>query len=176
MSMIGSLLYLTASRPDITFSVGVCVRYLSEPKISHITQVKRILKYINGTSDYGILYSHNANSLLRGYCDVDWEDSVDDKKRTSEGCFFLGNNLISWFSKKQNSVSLSTTEAEFIETGSNCSQLIWMKQMDLVEDKIVTLEHVTTKKQLAYIFTKALGANQFENLRGELGICMLEEL
>lgn len=82
-SMVGSLLYLTANRPDITFVVGVCARYQSEPKMSHITQFKRILKYINGTSEYGMLYSHNANSLLTGYCDVDWAGSVDDRKSTS---------------------------------------------------------------------------------------------
>ncbi|XP_057418935.1 uncharacterized mitochondrial protein AtMg00810-like [Lotus japonicus] len=71
-SMIGSLLYLTASRPDITFAVGVCARYQAEPKTSHLIQVKRIIKYISGTSDYGILYSHNTNSVLTGYCDADW--------------------------------------------------------------------------------------------------------
>jgi len=70
-SMIGSLLYLTASRPDITFVVGVCARYQTEPKISHFTQVKRILKYINSTNDFEILYSHSENSMLIGYCDVD---------------------------------------------------------------------------------------------------------
>ncbi|XP_050890810.1 uncharacterized mitochondrial protein AtMg00810-like [Lathyrus oleraceus] len=126
-SMIGSLLYLTASRPDITFGVGVCARYQFEPKMSHITQVKRILKYINGTSEYGMLYSHNAKSLLTAYCDVDWAGSADDRKSTYGGCFFLGNNLISWFSQKQNSVSLSTIEVEYIVAGSSCSQLIWMK-------------------------------------------------
>ncbi|XP_050885292.1 uncharacterized mitochondrial protein AtMg00810-like [Lathyrus oleraceus] len=88
-SMLGSLLYLTASRPDITFAVGVCVRYQYESKMSHITQVKRILKYINGTSDYGMLYSHNANSLLTRYYDTYWPSSDDDRKITSEGCFFL---------------------------------------------------------------------------------------
>ncbi|XP_050874995.1 secreted RxLR effector protein 161-like [Lathyrus oleraceus] len=129
MSMIGSLLYLTSSRPSITFGVRVCARYQSEPKLSHITQVKRILKYINGTSEYGMLYSHNANSLLTGYCDADWPGSANDRKSTYGGCFFLGNNLISWFSKKQNSVSLSIVEAEYITAGSSCSQLIWMKQM-----------------------------------------------
>ncbi|XP_050916692.1 uncharacterized mitochondrial protein AtMg00810-like [Lathyrus oleraceus] len=100
MSMIGSLMYLTTSRPDITFVVGVCARYQSEPKMSHITQVKRILKYIDETSDYGMLYSHNANSLLIGYCDADWAGSVDDRNSTYGGCFFLGNNLIYWFIKK----------------------------------------------------------------------------
>ncbi|XP_050915482.1 secreted RxLR effector protein 161-like [Lathyrus oleraceus] len=126
-SMVGSLLYLIASRPDITFSVGVCDRYQYEPKMSHIIQVKRILKYINGTSNYGMLYSYNANSLLTGYCDADWADSAEDIKRSFGGCFFLGNNIISWFSKKKNHVSLSTTEAEYIAAGSSFSQLIWMK-------------------------------------------------
>jgi hypothetical protein len=110
-SMIESLLYLTASRPDITFVVGVCARYQAEPKMRHLTQVKRILKYVNGTCDYGIMYSHCENSALYGYCDADWAGSADDRKSTSGGCFFLGNNLISWFSKKQNCVALSTAEA-----------------------------------------------------------------
>jgi hypothetical protein len=219
-SMIGSLLYLTASRPDITFAVGVCARYQAEPKVSHLTQVKRILKYVSGTSDYGMLYTHSDNAMLIGYCDADWAGSADDRKSTSGGCFFLGNNLISWFSKKQNCVSLSTAEAEYIAAGSSCSQLVWMKQMlseynihqetmklycdnmsainisknpiqhsrtkhidirhhfirELVEEKIVMLEHVITGEQLADIFTKALDHNQFEKLRGKLGICLFESL
>ena len=118
-SMIGSLLYLTASRPDITFVVGVCARCQAEPKVSHINQVKRILKYVSGTCDYGLLYSHDSSSILVGYCDADWAGSADDRKSTSGGCFFLGNNLISWFSKKQNCVSLSTAEAEYIAAGSS---------------------------------------------------------
>jgi hypothetical protein len=97
--------------------------------MSHLVQVKRILKYINGTTDYGIIYSHSNNSRLIGYCDADWAGSADDRKSTSGGCFFLGNNLVSWFSKKQNFVSLSTAEAEYIAAGSSCSQLVWMKQM-----------------------------------------------
>ena len=132
----------------------------------------------------------------------------------------MGSNLVSWFSKKQNCVSLSTAEAEYIAAGSSCSQMLWMKQMlteynvtqdvmtlycdnlstinisknsiqhsrtkhidirhhfirDLVEEKTIKLEHVATELQLADIFTKALDANQFENLRGKLGICQHEEL
>lgn len=98
-SVIGSLLYLTASRLDITFDVGVCARYQAKPKMSQINQVKRILKYMNGTSEYGKLYSHDSNSMLVGYCDADWAGSADDRKSTFGGCFFLGNNLISWFNK-----------------------------------------------------------------------------
>ncbi|MCH82370.1 gag-pol polyprotein, partial [Trifolium medium] len=141
-SMIGSLLYLTASRPDIAFTVGVCARYQADPKTSHLLQVKRIFKYINGTCDYGMLYTHGGGSTLVGYCDADWAGSVDDRNSTSGECFFLGNNLISWFSKKQNYVSLSTAEAEYIAAGSSCSQLVWMKQMLKeynVEQDVMTL-------------------------------------
>ncbi|TYK18114.1 putative gag-pol polyprotein [Cucumis melo var. makuwa] len=122
-SIIESLLHLTASRPDIAYAVGICVRYQTDPQMSHLEAVKRILKYVHGTSDFGILYSYDTTSILVGYCDADWAGSTDDRKTTSGGCFFLGNNLISWFSKKQNCVSLSTTEAEYIAAGSACTQL-----------------------------------------------------
>jgi len=110
--------------------------------MSHLTQVKRILKYINSTRDYGILYSYSENYMLIGYCDADRARSADDRKSTFGVCFFLGNNLISWFSKKQNCVSLSTAEVEYIATGSSCSQLVWMKQMLKeynVEQNVLTL-------------------------------------
>ncbi|KAK0570386.1 hypothetical protein LWI29_000343 [Acer saccharum] len=127
--MIGSLLYLTPSRPDISFSVGVCARYQSDPKESHLSSVKRVIRFVNGTSNYGIWYSFDTNPSLVGYSDADWAGNCDDRKSTSGGCFFLGNNLVSWFCKKQNSISLSTAEAEYIAAGSGCTQLIWMKQM-----------------------------------------------
>ncbi|KAK1558510.1 hypothetical protein Q3G72_003173 [Acer saccharum] len=127
--MIGSLLYLTASRPDISFSVGVCARYQSDPKESHLSSVKRVIRFVNGTSNYGIWYSFDTNPSLVGYSDADWAGNCDDRKSTLGGCFFLGNNLVFWFYKKQNSISLSTAEAEYIAAGSGCTQLIWMKQM-----------------------------------------------
>lgn len=86
--MIYSLLYLTTRKPDIGFAVGVYAGYQAKHKMSHINQVKRILKYINGTSDYGMLYSYSTNSMIIGYCDADQAGSVDDRKSTSEGCFF----------------------------------------------------------------------------------------
>ena len=93
-SIIGSLLYLTASRPDIAFSVGVCARYQAALK-AHLTVVKRIIRYVNGTPDYGLWYSKDSNACLAGYSDADWVGSVDDQKSTSGGCFYLGNNLVS---------------------------------------------------------------------------------
>ena len=117
-SIIGSLLYLTTSRPNIAFSVGVCARYQVAPKESHLTAVERIIRYVNGTPDYGLWYSKDSNASLAGYSDADWAGSVDDRKSTLGGCFYLGNNLVSWMSKKQNSVSLSTAEVEYIAAGS----------------------------------------------------------
>ena len=128
-SIIGSLLYLTTSRLDIAFSIGVCARYQAAPKESHLTAVKRIIRYINGTPDYGLWYSKDSNACPAGYSDADWASSVDDRKSTTEGCFYLGNNLVSWMSKKQNSVSLSTAEAEYVAAGSCCTQLLWMKKL-----------------------------------------------
>ena len=94
-SMIGSLLYLTTSRPNIAFSVGVCARFQAAPKESHLTVVKRIIRHINGTSDYGIWYLKDSNECLAGYSDADWAGCIDDRKSTSGGCFYLGNNLVS---------------------------------------------------------------------------------
>ena len=128
-SIIGSLLYLTTSRPDIAVSVAVYARYQANPKESHLTAVKRIIWYINGTSDYGLWYSKDSNSCLAGYSDADWAGSVDDGKSTLKGCFYLGNNFVSWMSKKKNSVSLSIAEAEYIAARSCCTQLLWMKKL-----------------------------------------------
>ena len=127
--MIGSPLYLTASRPDLCYSVGVCTRFQANPKESHLSAVKRIIKYVSGTSDYGIWYSFDNNPSLVGFCDADWAGNAEDQKSTSGGCFFLGNNLVSCFSKKQNLISLSTAEAKYITVSSSCTQLLWMKQM-----------------------------------------------
>ncbi|CAM8987381.1 unnamed protein product [Rhodiola kirilowii] len=102
MSMNDSLLYLMTTRPDIAHDVGVYARYQANPKERHLMNVKRIIKYVCGTANYGLWYTKDTNSCLVGYCDADWAGNAD-RKCTSRGCFFLGNNLVSWFSKKQNS-------------------------------------------------------------------------
>ena len=140
-SMIGSLLYLIASRHDICFSVGVYARYQTNPNESHLAAVKRIIRYVSGTMDYGIWFSFDTNSSLVGFSDADWAGNADDRKSTFGGCFCLGNNLVSWFSKKQKFISLSTAEAEYIAAGSCCTQLLWMKQM--LEDYGISQEGLT---------------------------------
>ena len=128
-SMIECLLYLTASRPDIAFSVGICSRFQSNPKVSHLNAVKRIIKYVGGTCDYGLFYSKESNLSLTGFSDSDSAGNADDRKSTTGGCFYVIANLVAWMSKKQNSRFLSTVEAEYIVVGSCCSQLLWMKKV-----------------------------------------------
>ena len=93
-SMIGCLLYLTTSRPDITFSVGVCARYQACPKESHLIAFKRIIRYIASTLELGLWYPFDTHSNVVCYTDTDWVGNVDDKKSTSGGCFYIGNCLV----------------------------------------------------------------------------------
>ena len=110
-SMIGSLLYLTTSRPDIMFSVCMCARFQANPKEAHLVAVKRILRYINHTPSIGLWYPKGARFQLVGYSDSDYAGCKVDRKSTSAECHLLGRSLVSWSSKKQNSVALSTAKA-----------------------------------------------------------------
>ena len=120
-SMIRCLLNLIASWPNIAFGVSVCSRFQSNHKVSHLNVVKRIIKYVGGTCDYGLFYSKKSNLSLAGFSDSDWVGNADDRKNTTGGCFYVGANLVTWMSKKQNFVSLSTAKAEYIVAGSYCS-------------------------------------------------------
>jgi hypothetical protein len=127
-SMIGSLLYLTASRPDIMFSVCMCARFQANPKKAHLHAVKRILRYLKHIPSVGLWYLKGATFDLIGYSDSDYVGCKIDRKSTSRGCHMLGRSLVSWTSKKQNSVALSTVEAEYIAAGACCTQILYTKQ------------------------------------------------
>ena len=94
-SMIGSLLYLTASRPDISYNVAVCARYQVNPNESYMIALKRIIKYVKTTADFGVWYSKDTNAVLARYSDANWAGNADDRKSTSWDCFYVGNNLVS---------------------------------------------------------------------------------
>jgi len=126
--LIGSLLYLTVSHPDIMFSVCLCARFQSNPKESHFKAGKRILKYLRGTVNVGLWYPKGASLSLTGYSNSDFASCKLDRKNTSGTCHLLGASLVLWHSKKQACVALSTTEAEYIATGSCCSHILWLKQ------------------------------------------------
>jgi hypothetical protein len=125
-SMIGIIMYITTYRPDIMQVVRMIGRYQSAPKQSHLVVFKRIFKYLKGTMTHGLWYPRNQNFQLTTYSDVDWENCFDERKSTSGGTFFLGNLLVAWLSKKQGSISLSTTEAEYIDVATCCTQILWM--------------------------------------------------
>jgi hypothetical protein len=126
-SMIGSLFYLCASRPDIMLSVCMCARFQAKPKECHLMAVKRIFRYLVHTPNFSLWYPKGSTFDLLGYSDSDYAGCKLDRKSTSGTCQFLGRSLVSWSSKKQNSVALSTAEAEYVAAGACCSQLLWMR-------------------------------------------------
>ena len=125
--MIGSLLYLCASRPDIILSVCMCARFQANPKKCHLVAVKRILKYLVLTPNLGLWYPKGSTFDLLRYSDSDYASCKVDRKSTTGTCQFLDRSLVSWSSKNQNSVSLSTAEAEYVAAGACCAQLLWMR-------------------------------------------------
>jgi hypothetical protein len=213
-SMIGSLLYLCASRPDIMLSVCMCARFQVDPKEVHLRAVKRILRYLVYTPKFGLWYPKGSSFDLIGYSDAYWAGCKIDRKSTSGTCQSLGRSLVSWASKKQNSVALSTAEAEYIAAGHCCVQLLWMRQtlrdygykltkvpflcdnesaIRMADNPVehsrtkhiairyhflrdhqqrgdINIAYVSTKEQLADIFTKPLDEKTFTKLRHELNI------
>ena len=125
-SMIGSLMYLTASRPDIMFVTCLCARYQSKPKVSHLAVVKRIFRYLKGTPSLGLWYPSDDQFELTAYSNSGYGGCKVDYKSTSAGCQFLGKRLVTWQCKKQTSVATSTCEAEYIAAASCCAQIIWI--------------------------------------------------
>ncbi|KAK9750670.1 hypothetical protein RND81_02G212500 [Saponaria officinalis] len=127
--IVGSLMYLTATRPDIMNAVSMVSRYMESPKETHLLAAKRILRYLRGTTDFGLFYCKGAKSELFGFCDSDYAGDLDDRKSTSGYAFMLGSATISWCSKKQPIVTLSTTEAEFVAAATCASQALWLRNI-----------------------------------------------
>ena len=127
--MIRSLLYLTATRPDILFATGLCARFQASPRESHLKAVKRIFRYLSYTSELGLFYSASSSLQLSGFSDANYAGYKLDRKSTSGTCQFLGSSLVSWSSRKQTGVALSTIEAEFVAAASCCSHLerLWVR-------------------------------------------------
>ena len=127
--LVGSLMYLGATRPDIAHSVSLISRFMEHPKESHLLAAKRILRYLQGTQSLGIFYKVGGNDELLAYTDSDYAGGLDDRKSTSGYAFLLGGGVVSWMSKKQPVVSLSTTEAEFIATALCACQCVWVRRV-----------------------------------------------
>nr|GFB68136.1 retrovirus-related Pol polyprotein from transposon TNT 1-94 [Tanacetum cinerariifolium] len=185
-SMTISLMYLTSSRPDLTYTVCLCARYQAKPTKKHLNAVKRIFRYLKGNINMGIWYSKDTGMSLTAYADADADQTgcQDTRHSTSGSAQFLGDKLVSWSSKKQKCTAISSTEAEYIALYSaialccNSIQHSRAKQIDVwyhfieeqVENGIVELYFVRTEYQLADIFTKPLPRERFNFLIKKLRI------
>lgn len=127
--LVGSLLYLTLTRPDIAYAVGIISRYMADLHIEHWKATKRILKYIKGTDQLGIEYKFGGEPTLVGYTDSEYAGNIDDRKSTSGYIFHLGSGPISWSSKKQSTVSLSYIEAEYIGSSKASQEALWLRRL-----------------------------------------------
>ncbi|GJT73476.1 putative ribonuclease H-like domain-containing protein [Tanacetum coccineum] len=126
-SMIGCLMYLTASRPDIMFVVCLCARFQVTPKVSHLHAVKRIFRYLKHQPKLGLWYPKDSPFHLEAFSDSDYAGDNHDRRSTSGGCQYLGRRLVSWQCKKQTIVAISSTEAEYVAAASCCAQVLWMQ-------------------------------------------------
>ncbi|GJU32363.1 hypothetical protein Tco_1175952 [Tanacetum coccineum] len=176
--MIGSLMYLTSSRPDLIYAVCLCARYQANPTEKHLNAVKRIFQYLKGTINMGLWYSKDTGMSLTAYSNADHAGCQDTRRSTSGSAQFLGDKLVSWSSKKQKNIAISSIEAEYIALSCvialccNNVQHSRAKHVDVrylfineqVENRIVELYFVRTEYQLADIFTKPLPRERFNFL------------
>uniref|UniRef100_A0A803L0D4 Reverse transcriptase Ty1/copia-type domain-containing protein n=1 Tax=Chenopodium quinoa TaxID=63459 RepID=A0A803L0D4_CHEQI len=135
-SLVGYLIYLTNTRPDIVHAVSIISSFMSEPSKAHLAAAKRILRYIKGTKSRGIMYKSEIDYKLIGYTDSDWAGSIDDRRSTSGYVFQLGSKSVSWSSRKQATVALSSAEAEYISATSAACEAVWLRRIlkDLQQD------------------------------------------
>ncbi|GJX31779.1 putative ribonuclease H-like domain-containing protein [Tanacetum coccineum] len=152
-SMIGSLMYLTASRPDIMFAVCACARFQVTPKASHLNAVKRIFRYLKHQPKLGLWYPRDSPFELEAYSDSDYGGASLDRKSTTGGCQFLGRRLISWQCKKQTIVANSTTEAEYVAAANCCGQVLWIQNqmMDYGFNFMNTKIHIDNESTISVI-------------------------
>ncbi|XP_037496769.1 uncharacterized mitochondrial protein AtMg00810-like [Jatropha curcas] len=201
--LVGCLIYLTITRPEISFSVSVVSvvsQFMQNPRTSHLDAAKRILCYVKGSLSHGLWYKRCEKFLLVGFTDADWAANASDRHSTSGYCFNTGSAVISWSSKKQDVVALSSTESEYVAAtmaAQECIWLksIWLKRLDLrtssnpifhartkhievrhhfIREKVLNEEieliGVRTSEQVADIFTKALVKPKFQLFRDALGV------
>ena len=127
--LVGWLIYLCHTRPDISYAVSVVSRYMHDPRSGHLDAVYRILRYLKNSPGKGLLFKSHGHLNVEGYCDADWASCLDDGRSTSGYCVFVGGNLVSWRSKKQSVVSRSTAEAEYRAMSLVLSEMLWLRNL-----------------------------------------------
>nr|CAN66507.1 hypothetical protein VITISV_034008 [Vitis vinifera] len=161
--LVGSLVYLTITRPDISFAVQQVSQFLQTPHHLHLAAVRRIIRYVQGTSTRGLFFPTGNSTRLAAYSDADWAGCADTRRSITSWCVFLGDALISWKSKKQARVSKSSTESEYraisrpiLSIMSAHIEVDCHSIREAFEARVITLPHISTDLQIADIFTKAL--------------------
>ncbi|XP_019416353.1 PREDICTED: uncharacterized protein LOC109327634 [Lupinus angustifolius] len=134
--LLGKFLYLTHTRPDISYAVGFLSQFLAEPTTFHQNAVYRVLKYLKNSPGQGLFFSNNNITTIKGYSDSDWAACLDTRKSITVWCFFMGSALISWKSKKQNIVSRSSAEAEYRALTIDSCEAQWL--LSLLKDLSIT--------------------------------------
>ncbi|KAK8943380.1 hypothetical protein KSP40_PGU006061 [Platanthera guangdongensis] len=183
--LVGKLIYLTVTRPDISFAIGIVSRFMHAPRVSHLQAVERILRYLKAAPGEGLVYKpSNSTRALVAFFDADYASSLDDRRSTSGFCTYFGGHLITWKSKKQVVVARSSAEAEYRSMTSVVSELTWLESLlaDLgvklpssavlfcdIQMKKLELKHVPSTDQVADILTKALSSTLFYQCLSKLG-------
>ncbi|XP_019089180.1 PREDICTED: uncharacterized protein LOC109127985 [Camelina sativa] len=183
-SLVGALQYLTFTRPDIAYAVQKTCLYMHDPCEPHFTAMKRILRYLKGTISDGLHITHSNKTTLTAYTDADWAGCPNTRHSTSGFAVFLGNNLISWPSKRQPTVSRSSAEAEYHSVANLVAKTIWIRNLILelhcllntatlvYWDNIcaVRVFHVPSSHKYADIFTKCLPTSLFQDFKSSLNV------
>ncbi|GKF37646.1 hypothetical protein Tco_0114404 [Tanacetum coccineum] len=125
--MVGSLMYLTARRPDLVFAICMCATYQASPTKKHLEALKWVFRYLRGTIKWGLWYPKDTTMALTAYADADHAGCQDTRRSTSGSAQFLGDKLVSWSLKKQKSTAISKTEAGYIAMFGCCAQILWMR-------------------------------------------------
>lgn len=205
LALVGSLLYATQTRPDIQFAVGLVSQFSRNPGKPHLTAAKRILGYLGGTADFRLTLGgrNNKEVDIVGWTDSDWAQDPDNRRSVGGFTFDVAGGVVSWSSKKQATVALSTAEAEYMAASNATKEAVWLrtllgdlgypqvkatitraKHIDIryhfIRERVAQAEieprYVPTSNMVADIFTKQILRASFERFRRELGVLMRSEM
>nr|GEU34308.1 hypothetical protein [Tanacetum cinerariifolium] len=165
--LVGRLLYLQATRPDVTYAVNVLSQFVSDPRQNHLEAAKRVLRYLKGTSGQGILLPRKGPTTLNAYYDSDWLGCPFTRRSRTGYLLVFSGGPISWKTKKQSVVSRSSTEAEYRAIASTVSEILWTRDIET--------KPIESKLQLADLLTKGLGTQQLHSLLNKMGIRIIHE-